>query len=236
MRVVGGRGSAFEAATVADGGHDGADGNVSDDSPIPAQKRRRRQTSDHPTHQAPRASIAMSADNEASTWPDPPKHYLEKRRRPPPPPDGEFEMFGIKRRQVETGIPEAPPLEEQVHTASTEAEALAELQRLNTATLAKFRELLRTMQETPTQCGAKGERRERRCLVRQSSSLFIYFALSLSRAPSRCSFALALTTTTALCHRSCGDPHALPQPSVPAQHAPSVPSARGAHWPGGGSD
>ena len=178
----------------------------------------------------------MSADNEASTWPDPPKYYLEKRRRPPPPPDGEFEMFGIKRRQVETGIPEAPPLEEQVHTASTEAEALAELQRLNTATLAKFRELLRTMQETPTQCGAKGERGERRCLVRQSSSLFIYFALSLSRAPSRCSFALALTTTTALCHRSCGDPHALPQPSVPAQHAPSVPSARGAHWPGGGSD
>ena len=64
---------------------------------------------------------------------------------------------------------------------------------------------------------------------------FIYFALSLSLA-SRCSFALALTTTTALCHRSCGDPHALPQPSVPAQHAPSVPSARGAHWPGGGSD
>ena len=33
MRVVGGRGSGFEAATVADGGRDGADGNVSDDSP-----------------------------------------------------------------------------------------------------------------------------------------------------------------------------------------------------------
>ena len=203
---------------------------------ISRQSRRRRATpnsSDRPTTKRSAPHRIMSADNEASTWPDPPKYYLEKRRRPPPPPDGEFEMFGIKRRQVETGIPEAPPLEEQVHTASTEAEALAELQRLNTATLAKFRELLRTMQETPTQCGAKGERRERRCLVRQSSSLFIYFALSLSRAPS---FALALTTTTALCHRSCGDPHALPQPSVPAQHAPSVPSARGAHWPGGGSD
>ena len=174
----------------------------------------------------------MSADNEASTWPDPPKYYLEKRRRPPPPPDGEFEMFGIKRRQVETGIPEAPPLEEQVHTASTEAEALAELQRLNTATLAKFRELLRTMQETPTQCGAKGERRERRCLVRQSSSLFIYLALSLSRALLFCSRSHQHHCVPC----SCGDPHALPQPSVPAQHAPSVPSARGAHWPGGGSD
>ena len=157
---------------------------------ISRQSRRRRATpnsSDRPTTKRSAPHRIMSADNEASTWPDPPKYYLEKRRRPPPPPDGEFEMFGIKRRQVETGIPEAPPLEEQVHTASTEAEALAELQRLNTATLAKFRELLRTMQETPTQCGAKGERRERRCLVRQSSSLFLYFALSLSRALLFCS-------------------------------------------------
>ena len=92
----------------------------------------------------------------AAAWPKPPRYYLEPRREPPaPPPAGAgFRMFGVQRPPL-GALPPLPPLEDQVHTASNDEEAIAELRRLNKVLLARFVDLLRTMQAAPTQTIAK---------------------------------------------------------------------------------
>ena len=103
----------------------------------------------------------MSDEPQAgATWPEPPAYYRDprKRKRPPPPPDGtEVQMYGLKRPALGAKPPPAA-LEEQVYSASTDAEALVELRRLNRSSLAAFLELLQSMQAEPTQCSTSGAR------------------------------------------------------------------------------
>ena len=89
-----------------------------------------------------------------AVWPDPPKYWKDPLRAPPKPPDGPFQMFGVQRPAIGS-VPPLPPLEEQLYSAANEREALVELRRLNKLLLTSFLDLLRAMQETPTQCSAK---------------------------------------------------------------------------------
>ena len=91
-----------------------------------------------------------------SSWPAPPKYYKEPPRAPPAPPaDGEtYQIYGVVRPGLGS-LPELPGLEEQLYTATTEAEGVPELRRLNDELLNSFLKLLRMMQETPTQCNAQ---------------------------------------------------------------------------------
>ena len=95
-----------------------------------------------------------SGAQATSSWPAPPDYYRSsKKRAPPPVPAGSFQLYGLKREALGTKAPVAE-LEEQVYSASDDAEALVELRRLNRSTLEAFLELLRTMQRSPTQCAA----------------------------------------------------------------------------------
>lgn len=66
-------------------------------------------------------------------------------------------MYGLKRPALGSRPPQAA-LEEQVYSASNDAEALVELRRLNRSTLSAFRELLRILQEAPTESAPNSTR------------------------------------------------------------------------------
>ena len=105
----------------------------------------------------PMASSQQSqqpTEEAGSAWPKPPRYYLEPRRAPPAPPTDAFNMFGVTRPPL-GGLPPLPPLENQVHTATNDAQAISEVRRLNKVLLASFVELLAIMQSAPTQCVAK---------------------------------------------------------------------------------
>jgi hypothetical protein len=63
-------------------------------------------------------------------------------------------MYGVVRPGLGS-LPQLPALEEQLYSATTEAERVPELRRLNNELLDAFLALLRKMQEAPTQCNAQ---------------------------------------------------------------------------------